>query len=441
MSVALAACAVPQYLRAQGPSVEIVASQLNSPDYVVAAPGDTSRLFIVEQGSNGTADIKILNLANDTVDATPFLTISGIATGGEQGLLGLAFDPNYATNGEFYVDYTAPGGSYGNGVTHITRYQVSSNPNVANTASATDVLTIDQPQVNHNGGWIGFSNRPGDVGNLYIAMGDGGNENDIGTGHVQSTGNAQDTYSLLGKMLRINVDTPSPAAHPQYAIPADNPFASGVAGAPEVWLYGLRNPFRDSFDPQTGNLFIGDVGQDSREEIDVQKASNPGGGENYGWRLREGTIATPTGGVGGPAPPNAVNPIFEYTHTATGQAVIGGYVYHGSVGSLQGLYIFGDLEGPINSFYTYGHIFTLQYDGTTASNFQDITTSLFANIPFTNNQPLLYSFGVDGSGEMYIVNGTNGVIYKIVPEPSSLVLILASILCCAANKRARRGVR
>jgi glucose/arabinose dehydrogenase len=397
-----------------------VADGLNAPLFATSAPGDPNQLFIVEQGSGGTADIKILNLADNSISSTPFLQISGIATGGEQGLLGLAFDPNYATNGQFYVDYTANGGAFNSGVTHITRYQVSSNPNVANPASATDVLTIDQPETNHNGGWIGFSNRPGDSGNLYIAMGDGGNSNDQGTGHVEPTGNAQDTFSLLGKMLRINVDTPGPAAHPNYAIPANNPFANGASGAPEVWLYGLRNPFRDSFDSQTGNLMIGDVGQGAREEIDVQKASNPGGGENYGWRLREGTIATPSGGVGGPKPAGAVDPILDYPHVPTaqepigGQAVIGGYVYHGAgVPALDGKYVFGDLLGPANSSNpdSLGRIFTMNYDGTTATNFTDITSQLFTGTGFSLDQP--HSFGTDASGELYIVDG-NGSLYKIV---------------------------
>ncbi|HVU89021.1 MAG TPA: PQQ-dependent sugar dehydrogenase [Pirellulales bacterium] len=420
---ALAATILVAATTAQAQTVIRVASGLDNPLFATFAPGDTSREFIVEQGSNGTADIKILNLADNTINPTPFLTLSGIATGGEQGLLGLAFDPNYATNGRFYVDYTAPGGAFNAGVTHITRYQVSSNANVANAASATDVLTIDQPQTNHNGGWIGFSNRPGDSGNLYIAMGDGGNANDQGTGHIEPTGNAQDTNSLLGKMLRINVDTPGPAQHPNYSIPSNNPFANGVGGAPEVFLYGLRNPFRDSFDTATGNLMIGDVGQGAREEIDVQKATNPGGGENYSWRLREGTIATP--GVGGPAPPGAVNPILDYPHTPTaqepigGQAVIGGYIYHGAgVPSLDGKYIFGDLLGPISSSNPndLGRIFSLDYNGTTASNFTDITSQLFAGTSLSLSSP--HSFGVDGFGEMYIVDG-NGSLYRIVQSAAA----------------------
>ncbi|HEY4310624.1 MAG TPA: PQQ-dependent sugar dehydrogenase [Pirellulales bacterium] len=416
LAAALATTTLVVATTAQAQTVVRVASGLDNPLFATFAPGDTSREFIVEQGENGTADIKILNLADNTINSTPFLQISGIATGGEQGLLGLAFDPNYATNGRFYVDYTAPGGAFGNGVTHIERYQVSSNPNVANAASATDVLTIDQPQTNHNGGWIGFSNRPGDTGNLYIAMGDGGNANDQGTGHVEPTGNAQDTNSLLGKMLRINVDTPGPAQHPNYSIPANNPFANGTGGAPEVWLYGLRNPFRDSFDSQTGNLMIGDVGQGAREEIDVQKATNPGGGENYGWRLREGTIATP--GVGGAKPAGVVDPIIDYPHTPTtqqpisGQAVIGGYIYHGAgVPSLDGKYIFGDLSGTAAGSPNTGRILSLDYNGTTATNFTDITDQLFTGTGFTLSGP--HSFGVDGFGEMYVIDG-NGSIYRLV---------------------------
>jgi len=399
---------------ARAQTVIRLASNLNGPIFATFAPGDTTREFIVEQGSNGTAAIKILDLTTNTLSSTPFLQISGLATGGEQGLLGMAFDPDYAANGRFYLNYTAPGGAYGNGVTHIARYQVSSNPNVAVASSGVDVLTIDQPQTNHNGGWIGFSNRPGDQGNLYIAMGDGGNGNDQGTGHVEPTGNAQDTNVLLGKMLRINVDTAGPAAHPNYAIPADNPFASGTGGAPEVFAYGLRNPFRNSFDTATGNLMIADVGQGAREEIDVQKAANPGGGENYGWRLREGLIATP--GVGGAKPPGAIDPILDYPHSVTGNqlggvAVIGGYVYHGAdVTTLGGKYVFGDLAGPSGG-NGQGRIYTLNYNGTTASNFSDITSQLFTGTGFSLSG--LHSFGSDAFGELYILDGS-GAMYRIV---------------------------
>jgi hypothetical protein len=183
-----------------------------------------------------------------------------------------------------------------------------------------------------------------------------------------------------------------------------------------VWLYGLRNPFRDSFDSQTGNLMIGDVGQGAREEIDVQKATNPGGGENYGWRLREGTIATP--GVGGAKPAGAIDPIIDYPHVPTaqqpisGQAVIGGYIYHGAgVPSLDGKYIFGDLSGTAAGSPNTGRILSLDYNGTTATNFTDITDQLFTGTGFTLTGP--HSFAVDGFGEMYVIDG-NGSIYRLV---------------------------
>src|SRR3984893_17034743 len=301
-----------------------VASGLSSPLFSTAPPGDFNRLFIVQQ--NGV--IRILNLNTGVLNATPFLTISGLQSGGEQGLLGLAFDPSYATNGKFYVKCTVAGGAVKAGVNQNRQYQDSSNPDIPATTPANikTLLSIDQAETNHNGGWIGFSPRPGDDHNLYIADGDGGNSNDQdgGVGHIEPGGNAQNNTTLLGKMLRIHVDP----ATGTYTIPANNPFFGSATLKREIWAFGLRNPFRDSFDRTTGRMFIGDVGQDSREEVDVQQPSNPGGGENYGWRLREGTIATPTGNrvVGGSPPPGNVDPILDYPHT-TGQTVIGGYVY------------------------------------------------------------------------------------------------------------------
>jgi glucose/arabinose dehydrogenase len=297
-----------------------VASGLSNPLYVTAPPADPNRLFIVEQGVSGSARIKILDLTNNTVNTTPFLTIDDLWTGGEQGLLGMAFDPNYATNGKFYVNVTAPLGRFDAGVTEIRQYTVSANPDISETTFTT-VLSLDKPQTNHNGGWIGFSPRAGETNNLYIAMGDGGKANDQGLGHGEPGGNAQNTGSLFGKILRIQVDP----ATGRYTIPANNPFGN------EVFTYGLRNPFRVSFDRQTGDMLIGDVGQGSREEIDRQLASNPNGGENYGWRLREGTIQTP-GSVGGPPPSGSVEPILDYDRNV-GTTITGGYVYRGRLAS------------------------------------------------------------------------------------------------------------
>src|SRR6266513_1007349 len=262
-----------------------VASGLTQPLFVTAPPGDSGRLFILQQDGR----IRILNLATATLNATAFLTLTGLAAGGEQGLLGMAVDPNCAANGKFYLNFTVPGGAFGNGVTHVSQFTLSANPNIANATSERILLRFDHPQANHNGGWIGFSPRAGDANNLYIATGDGGGANDQGTGHIEPGGNAQSLTTLLGKILRIHINSAAGTA----TIPPNNPFV-GVAGARgEIWAFGLRNPFRNSFDRQTGRLFIGDVGQSSREEIDVQQPTNPGGGENYGWRVREGSIQNP----------------------------------------------------------------------------------------------------------------------------------------------------
>src|ERR1700719_1641614 len=180
-----------------------VASGLSQPLFVTAPPGDYNRLFIVQK----TGQVSILNLSNGTLNATPFLDISArISTDSEQGLLGLAFDPNYATNGKFYLDFVVPGGTWGNGTTHISQFQVSSgNPDIADTSSEKILLTFDHPEENHDGGWIAVSPRVNDDHNLYIATGDGGNANDQGTGHIEPGGNAQNLTTLLGKMLRIHV--------------------------------------------------------------------------------------------------------------------------------------------------------------------------------------------------------------------------------------------
>lgn len=370
-----------------------VAGGFTAPLYVTAPPGDTSRLFVVQQ----SGQIRIINLPSRTVNVTPYLDVSSeIVYGGEQGLLGLAFDPNYATNGRFYLNYTAPGGAFNQGVTHVAQLTVSADPDIADPGSELTLLSFDQPQTNHNGGWVGFSPRSGDEGNLYIATGDGGNANDQGPGHIEPGGNAQNTTTLLGKMLRIHIeDTPG-----TYTIPPDNPFFGSGTDKQEIWAFGLRNPFRDSFDRVTGTMLLGDVGQDTREEVDVQKSSNPGGGENYGWRVREGFIQNPAY-PNDPPPPDAIDPIFDYPHT-TGQTVIGGYVYRGNaIPALRGIYVFGDYLGPEGGNST-GLIFTLRYNGSTVSNFQDITSQLFpthvGNFPLNNPS----SFGEDASGELVL---------------------------------------
>jgi glucose/arabinose dehydrogenase len=405
-SLILAVISLPG-LRAQmtaGLDAIRVASGLTRPLFVTAPLGDSGRLFIVQQ--NG--QIRILNLATGTLNATAFLILAGLTTGGEQGLLGMVFDPSYATNGKFYLNFTVPGGAFGNGVTHVSQFTVSANPNIADPASERILLTFDHPQANHNGGWIGFSPRAGDANNLYIATGDGGGANDQGTGHIEPGGNAQTLTTLLGKMLRIHINS----AAGTYTIPPNNPFV-GVTGARgEIWALGLRNPFRNSFDRQTGRMFIGDVGQSTREEIDVQQPTNPSGGENYGWRVREGSVQNPAF-PGTPTPPGAVNPIFDYPRSI-GRTVIGGYVYRGQqIPNLRGIYVFADFFGPDSGPGT-GQIFTLNYNGTLASNFQNITRQLFPTSAggFTLSHPS--SLGEDTNGELYITDLGNGTVFKIV---------------------------
>lgn len=406
--------AIPAHAQAvPGLDAVRVASGLTQPVFVTAPPGDYSRLFIVQQ--NG--QIRILNLATGALNATPFLTVSDLATGGEQGLLGLAFDPNYAANGKFYVYYVA---NIGFGEIRLVQYGVSANPDIADTTAGNikTLLTFSHPQTNHNAGWIGFSPRAGDENNLYLASGDGGGANDQGTGHFEPNGNAQYTGNLLGKMLRIQIN----AAAGTYSIPANNPFASPTPApspAPrrEIWTMGLRNPYRASFDRKTGRMFIGDVGQGAREEIDVQQPTNPGGGENYGWRLREGDIATPSGSpvVGGSPPPGNVEPILAYPRsgaTIAGRTVVGGYVYRGKqIPALDGIYVFADYLGPTGGP---AKIFTLNYDGSVASNAQDITAQLFPTATGNFGLANPSSFGEDANGELYITDIGNGSVYKIV---------------------------
>ena len=383
-----------------------VASGLIFPVFATHAPDDFSRLFILEK----RGVIRILNLDTGVLNATPFLNIDSIVLGGtdlqdERGLLGLAFHPKYAENGFFYVNYT---GNSGSGDTFVRRYTVSANPDIADSASGTTVMSFNQPQGNHNGGWIGF----GPVDKLlYIATGDGGNFCDTGTGHTSTTGNAQDiTNNLLGKMLRIDVDGGSP-----FAIPPGNPFV-GVTGDDEIWAYGLRNPWRPSFDRETGDLYIADVGQGVWEEVNYQSAAS-NGGENYGWRCMEGNHCSSVSGcstTGCTCFSNALtDPIFEYSHSQ-GCSVSGGYVYRGcAIPSLQGTYFLADFgcNGP-------SPIWSFKVVGGSMMDLTVRTAELNPSIEgLTVNQ--ISSFGEDALGEIYIVDqgsGNSGQVFKIVPE-------------------------
>jgi glucose/arabinose dehydrogenase len=412
----LTVSAMPRRAEAALAGLTRVASGLSAPIYATHAPGDANRLFIVQRG--GAIRILDLTTPTPTLLATPFVTVGSIDAAGEGGLLGMAFHPEYAMNGKFYTYSTHDNGGINMGgatspfSTHIREWTVSGNPNVAN-ASFSSVLSFPRPQANHVGGWIGFSPTAND-GNLYIMSGDGGGDDDNDAGHTAGTGNAQDiTSNLLGKALRINVDGDDfPAdATKNYAIPPTNPFLAGpnAAGDDEIWSYGLRNPFRASFDRATGDLWIGDVGQSAREEIDFE-AANSAGGLNYGWRLREGTIATPTGGVGGAAPPGAVNPVYEYNRdndSMGGTVVTGGYVYRGPDPSLQGKYFFADSRNSNStSDDNYWHFSTSNPTATVVN----IDASLTPN---TGSAQFPASFGEDANGNLYIAYIVSGEVYRV----------------------------
>lgn len=369
-------------------TTERVASGLARPVFVTAPPGDTERLFIVEQrGSGGQStrgDIRILRLSDNTLLSTPFLTITGLNTGSEQGLLGLAFHPNYAENGYFYVNYTS------SNTTFVRRYQVSAgNPNVANPNSGLTILSFAQPQSNHNGGWIAF----GPDGYLYIANGDGGGAGD-------TSNNAQTMTTRLGKMLRIDVDSATP-----FAIPPDNPFVGPIPGLDEIWAYGLRNPWRCSFDRATGDLYIADVGQFTWEEISVQPA-NSTGGENYGWRCYEGNHTFNVSGC--PSSQTMVFPIHEYNHSAGRCSITGGYVYRGSeIPEMYGHYFFADYCG--------GQIYTLEYTGSPNPPVVNRTSELAPGGGLGISS--ISSFGEDANGELYICDLMGGEVFRIKRRP------------------------
>jgi glucose/arabinose dehydrogenase len=347
-------------------ALQALVDGLERPTYLTDAGDD--RLFVVEQPG------RIRIIANGQLLDQPFLDITDLvlSTGNEQGLFSVAFSPDYQTSRRFFIDYTRQS----DGATVIARYTVSDNdPNAADPASAKTILTIAQPEPNHNGGQLQF----GPDGYLYIGMGDGGGAGD----QHGATGNGQNLKALLGKLLRIDVTNQD-----TYAIPASNPFGT------EIWAYGLRNPWRFSFDRATGDLYIADVGQNTYEEVDFQPASSRGG-ENYGWRIMEGLHCydADTCDQSG-----LVLPVAEYSHNVGGCSITGGYIYRGSkYPVMQGTYFFGD--------YCSGIIWSLQRD---AGGQWQMTRRLR---PDAN----ISSFGQDRSGELYVVD-LSGAIYKLVAQ-------------------------
>ena len=353
-----------------------VASGFSNPLDIQQPDDSSGRLFVVEQGGH----IQIIQ-SNGTRAATPFLDVTGrlgFTSGGETGLLGVAFHLNYATNRRFYVNYTRNNGTQLQTV--IAEFTVSSaNSNSADPSTESILFTVDQPFSNHNGGGLAF----GKDGFLYIGLGDGGSGGD-------PLGNGQNTNTLLGKMLRIDVDSAhSPGLN--YAIPPSNPFATS-GGRAEIWLFGLRNPFRFSFDSVTGDLWIGDVGQDSFEEVDHLTPAQ--GGANLGWNIMEGThcFSPPTG-----CPMTGLTlPVFDYDHSQGDETVIGGHIYRGTkMPALVGTYVFGD--------FISGRMWTLTQSGSTFTR-----TSLF-----TVAANDISSIGRDQLGELYVARYSTGAVSRI----------------------------
>jgi len=361
-------------------TTELVASGLDRPVYICSAPGDSSRLFIVEQ-----FNARILVLKGGTVQSTPFLDIDSLVStdANERGLLGLVFHPDYQSNGFFYVNYTDLSGN-----TEVARFSVSANPDVADPDTRQTIITYAQPFSNHNAGMLAFG--PGD-GYLYIAAGDGGSGGDPGN-------RAQSGNILLGKILRIDVDGGTP-----YAIPPDNPFVDSASYLDEIWALGVRNPWRFTFDRATGDMYIADVGQNAWEEIDFQPASS--GGENYGWRCYEGNHVYNSLDCGPST--DYIFPIHEYNHDNGNCSVTGGYVYRGcAVPDLDGTYFFAD--------FCSGSIWSFRYDGSTMTDFTDRTAELYP--PGSATIGTIASFGEDINGELYIVDLAGGEIFKIIPD-------------------------
>jgi glucose/arabinose dehydrogenase len=350
-------------------TARLVAGGFQQPLDLKVAPGDRERLYVVEQGG------RIRIVRGGQLTASPFLDISNrISCCGERGLLGLAFHPKFATNRRFFVNYTD-----GRGDTHIAEFRAASAEQ-ADAASEKLILFVAQPFANHNGGGLAFGND----GYLYVGLGDGGSGGD-------PLGNGQSLSTFLGKMLRLDVDSASP-----YAIPTSNPIRT-TGALREIWAYGLRNPFRFSFDPATGDLYIGDVGQNSIEEIDIGLASRMGG-ENYGWNTTEGSACfSPSRGC---VTTGITMPVAEYGHDE-GCSVTGGVVYRGCrMPGLVGTYFYGD--------YCSAFVRSFRYAAGQVTERRDWTPGL-------KGIDQISSFGTDADGEVYVVD-YQGEVYQLVPS-------------------------
>jgi len=342
-------------------------SDFERPTFVTNAGDGSGRMFVTEKGG-------LIRLIQDgKIAGQPFLNVTPIvkSSGNEQGLLGLAFHPDFDSNGRFFIAYTAQ-----NNDNTVAEYKVSGDAGRADPGSAKILFGVADQFANHNGGMLAF----GPDGYLYISMGDGGSGGD-------PQGNGQNLNALLGKLLRIDVDTGSP-----YGIPADNPFVGRSGARPEIWAYGLRNPWRFSFDRETGDMWIADVGQNAYEEVDFQAASS-NGGENYGWRTMEGAHCfNPKSGCN---QEGLVQPVAEYDRDG-GCSVTGGYVYRGNTSpALRGHYLYTD--------YCSGNLWSLRLNGDE-----------FVETELDGAPEFISSFGEDEAGEMYATGDRDGTVYRVV---------------------------
>lgn len=361
----------------------LVQRNLNRPIWAGAPDSMPGKLWIMEQAGI----VWIVDLKTGERFKKPFLNIESKVTrrNNEQGLLGLAFAPDFKESGTYYVNYNEEGGDT-RIVRFVTKDGLTTDPNSGET-----ILEFKQPYGNHNGGWLDFG--PDDY--LYIATGDGGSGDD-------PKNKAQDMSSLLGKVLRLDVSEGK-----GYKIPSDNPFQNVSNAKPEIAAIGLRNPWRCSFDRKTGDFWIGDVGQNQWEEINVMNKSEVIG-KNFGWRLREGDVENPNGKIGGKKPKNNADPVYVYAHgngPQEGLSVTGGYVYRGSeIKAFEGRYIFADYQNP--------RIWSFVLKGGKAVDFKDHTSELQ---PKGDRINLISSFAEDAEGEIYLVDHT-GSVYKITGE-------------------------
>jgi glucose/arabinose dehydrogenase len=375
----------------------------------VTAPESGSKIYVLDK----TGVITWVDRAAGTRGTFGNLTTQ-VNAGGERGLLGLAFAPDYVTSRHVYANYSNLAGD-----TVVARFTANADGTAIDPASERVVLRIAQPAFdNHKGGWIGF--RPGDAQHLYIATGDGGSSGD-------PLNSGQTTTSNLGKILRVDVTRDDFAADDQrnYGIPIDNPFAGGGGNA-EIWAGGLRNPWRNSFDRLTGDFWIADVGQDRREEINLELAGTAGGA-NYGWNLYEGSLTYPGGLPAGVLPAGFQGPLFEYGHESGDSSITGGYVYRGPIEALQGQYVFGDFMS--------GRIWSLVRDDDGTVDVTDLTSLLATPAGIGGFQ--LSSFGEDAMGHLYATT-IDGRVFVLVPEPGTWALVAGGLGVALATVRRRR---